>query len=140
MIAVRKRRTIRDAGRMNAKAKGSCRNGEQTMADNGRLSPRQERAVLALLLEPNIREATKSAGVGERTVYAWLKDPVFGAAYREARKAAVTRALGSLQQAASEAVETLTTIMQDETAPAPARVSAAKNVLDFDVKAVELEE
>jgi hypothetical protein len=110
------------------------------MADNGRLTARQEKALLALLTESSIREAATASQVGERTLYAWLKEPVFAEAYRQARKEAVSRALGRLQQVAAAAVDTLHAVTTDTEAPAPARVNAAKIILELAVKAVELED
>jgi hypothetical protein len=111
------------------------------MTENGRLlTARQEKAVCALLTEPSIRDAAKSAGIGERTLYTWLKEPAFDRAYRAARREAVARAMGAVQQAAGAAVNTLKDVMTDSTAPAPARVAAAKSVLDLAVKTVEIED
>ncbi len=106
----------------------------------GNLTGKQERALHALLTEPTIEEAARAAGIGERTLYRWLNDPPFVAAYREARRQAVQRATGRLQQAANDAVTTLQNVMMDAEAPAPARVNAAKSVLDLAVKAVEIED
>src|SRR5436309_12844184 len=93
----------------------------QTLAENGRLTARQEKALLALLTEPSVREAAKASRVGERTLYAWLKEPVFAETYRQARREAVSRALGRLQQVASDAVDTLQSVTTDDEVPAPAR-------------------
>ncbi len=111
------------------------------MAGNGRqLTARQEKAVRALLTEPSIRDTAKSTGIGERTLYTWLKESGFAHAYREARRDAVSRAIGAVQQAAVEAVQTLKDVMSDSTAPAPARVTAAKSVLELAVKAIEIDD
>ena len=45
-----------------------------------------------------------------------------------------------MQQATGEAVETLRQVMQDPEAPASAKVSAARTILETAVKAVELED
>ena len=45
-----------------------------------------------------------------------------------------------VQQATGEAVETLRKVMQAADAPASAKVSAAKTILETAVKAVELED
>ena len=52
----------------------------------------------------------------------------------------VAQAIIQLQQTTGEAVETLRGIITDQEAPASSRVSAAKTVLDFAVRAVKLEE
>ena len=48
--------------------------------------------------------------------------------------------IAQVQQATGEAVETLRTVMHDADAPASARVSAAKAILETAIKAVELED
>ena len=74
------------------------------------------------------------------TAWRWLKDATFQAAYREARRAVVQQAITQVQHATGEAVETLRAVMQDSEAPASAKVSAAKTILETAVKAVELED
>ncbi len=52
----------------------------------------------------------------------------------------VEQAIGRLQQATNEAVDTLRKVMADVKAPATSRVSAAKAVLDTSLKTMELQE
>ena len=105
-----------------------------------KLSGKQEVALSALLTEPTVETVAVKAGITPRTLYRWLNAPPFVAAYREARRQAVQRATGRLQQAANDAVTTLQDVMTDTTAPAPARVTAAKSVLEMAIKAVEIED
>jgi hypothetical protein len=80
-------------------------------------------------------------GIGERTLLRWLQeDRAFQAAYRTARRHVVQHAVAQVQQATRLAVDTLCHVMQDPEAPASARVSAAKTILETAVKGVELEE
>jgi hypothetical protein len=110
------------------------------MAENGRLSARQQKAVLALLTEPNIREAARAVKIGERTLYTWLRDRTFANAYHAARAASVSQAIARLQQASGEAVGTLAEVMRDPEAGASARVTAATKILEMAVRGVEIEE
>jgi len=64
------------------------------------ISPRQQRAIAALLSEPRIQDAAATAGVGERTLRRWLRQPNFSRAYLECRREAVGQATARLQQAA----------------------------------------
>ena len=73
-------------------------------------------------------------------MFRWLKDKAFSNAYMQARREATPQALAQLQQAGSEAVETLRDLMKDKTATSGARVSAAKAVLELSIKAVELQD
>lgn len=57
----------------------------QTSADSGTLTPKQHRAIAALLSTGSVREAAQQAGVGERTLYSWLSDDAFRAALESAQ-------------------------------------------------------
>src|SRR5262245_63304457 len=109
------------------------------MAGHGeKLSHKQEQTIAALLTVPNLADAAHHAGIGERTLLRWLKETAFQASYREARRQVVQQAIVQVQRATREAVETLRSVMQDAEAPASAKVSAAKTILETAVKAVEL--
>src|SRR4051794_17795764 len=110
------------------------------MADIDALTPKQHKAIVALLNEPTMGAAAKHAGVGERTLYTWLTEPAFDTAYRTARRKAVQQAIGRLQQVSAAAVSVLVRVMANEQTPAGTRVMAAKSVLEFAIKAVELED
>lgn len=107
---------------------------------DGELTPTQEKVLAALLTSRTIEGAAKSAGIGEATLLRWLKKPEFATAYREARREVVTHSIMTLQKATAEAVETLRSVTTDTEAPAAARVSSAKVILDMSLKAVELED
>lgn len=88
-----------------------------------------------------IAQAAQQAGVSERTLYRWLQqDEVFRAAYQAARRQAVQQAIARLQQSAGEAVDTLRAVMRNSTNPASAQVTSARTILEFSMRAVELED
>ncbi len=101
---------------------------------------KQDQAIAALLEQPTISKAAKKAGVGERTLLRWLKLDDFQLAYRIARRALVSQAIAHLQQITGEAVETLRLVMKDKSAPASAKVAAARIALDLAFKAIETED
>jgi hypothetical protein len=105
-----------------------------------KLSRKQEALISALLTAPTLADAAHTAGIGEVTAWRWLKDATFQATYREARRQVVQQAIVQVQQATGEAVATLRQVMQAADAPASAKVSAAKTILETAVKAVELED
>ncbi len=105
-----------------------------------KLTRKQEMAIAALLTAPTVTDAAKAAGVSEATLARWQSDPVFAEVYRAARRQVLTQATSRLSQACSDAVDTLKTIMEDEDAPASSRVTAARAILDYSYKALELEE
>jgi transposase-like protein len=94
----------------------------------------------ALLTQRNVEEAARTVGISTQTLYRWLKEPEFEAAYREGRRAAVSQSYARLQQASSAAASTLFKLMVDANAPASTRVRAANSVLDHARHAVEIED
>ena len=105
-----------------------------------KLSRNQERAISALLVHPTMSQAAEAAGIGEVTLWRWLRIPTFKEQYRLARREAVSQAVGQLQAACSIAVVALTDVFRDVNCPASARVSAARTVLEMALKGVELED
>ena len=105
-----------------------------------KLTPKQETAVLALLAEPTIAEAARSACVSQRSLHRWLSDPQFEGVYRLARRRAFGQAVAQLQQTATLAVQTLRTLLTQDNTPAHVRVSAARNVLTFAREGIEFED
>ena len=112
------------------------------MASNApdNLSPKQEKAIAALLTEPTVERAAHAAGVGERTLYEWLDQPAFKAEYRRCRREAFSQAIALTQRYAPLAVQTLTKIMADPDSPAASRVQASNTLLKFGRDALELDD
>jgi hypothetical protein len=107
---------------------------------NESLTAKQEKAISALLSEPTMKSAAHLVKVSEITIIRWLREDAFKEAYQEARREATRQAIARLQQASSEAVDTLREVMNSSTAQPGARVSAAKTVLELSLKAVEIED
>jgi hypothetical protein len=105
-----------------------------------KLGPKKENAIAALLSQRNAEEAARAVGVTARTLYRWMQDQAFSAAYREAKRAAFSQAIARLQTMTTAAVSTLGKVMVDQNAPAASRVRAASSVLDFAAKAMEIED
>jgi hypothetical protein len=104
------------------------------------LGIKKEAAILALLTHRNIAEAARAVGISERTLFRWLQDPDFQAAYREARQTTYLQSMARLQQMSSVAVATLGVIMLDANAPAASRLRAADAVLNHAGKSLEKED
>ncbi|MBI1763120.1 MAG: hypothetical protein HYR56_16960 [Acidobacteria bacterium] len=102
-----------------------------------KLTAKQVRAIEALLSERTIADAAVAAGVGEASLYRWLNDPAFDKAYKSARSRLLETTLTRLQHVSSDAVKTLHETLTDPLAQAPARVSAARTILEFSLKARE---
>jgi hypothetical protein len=104
------------------------------------LTARHDKAIAALLTEPSVKKAAAAAGIGEATIWRWLRDDQFRKAYLVARRRLVQQATARIQQFASEAAAVLHSIMTDKSLPATARVAAAKAVLQNAYDGVDLED
>jgi hypothetical protein len=104
------------------------------------LSSRQGRAIEALLREPTATRAAVAAGVSERTIRRWGREPAFRDALLRARRDAFGQAVGLTQRYAPVAVATLVKVMQDPAAGASAKVAAAGVLLRFGREGVELDD
>lgn len=96
-----------------------------------KLSRKQEQAIAALLTEPTISAAAAVTGIGEATLWRWLKLAEFQTAYREARREAYAHAVTLMQKAGGQAVQTLLEIVRDLEAPSSSRLSAARAILEM---------
>src|SRR5205085_316828 len=83
---------------------------KQVVGHGQKLTSRQEVLIAALLTEPTYAAAAAKAGIAETTVYRWLQLPSFRAAYRRARREIVEAAVGRIQAATGQAVETLVAV------------------------------
>lgn len=105
-----------------------------------KLTPKQERGILALLANPKLKDAAQVANVSEATLWRWLQNKHFRAAYLKARRETVQSAIARLQSLTADAVDTLHEIMTDKAAIVFARLSAARAILDYSMRGIELED
>lgn len=111
------------------------------MADFGRkLGRKKEEAIVALLSQRSIEDAARACNTPPRTLYRWLKEPEFDAAYRAARRTAYGQSIARLQQASTAATTTLLEVMNDPKTSGSTRVRAAESVLTHAAKSIELED
>ncbi len=105
------------------------------------LTPKQEKLIAALLRHHTVAAAAEAAGVSEATAFRWMRDSAeFDACYRAARRDAVQQAIAELQQASGMAVLVLRSVMVDTKVPASSRIAAASKIIEWAIKAVELED
>jgi len=104
------------------------------------LTRKQELALSSLLSKPTMKEAAEAAGIGETTLWRWLQIKEFHTAYMKARRESVKQGIARLQNATGEAVSVLQEIMSDKEAPRSVRVTAAKAIIEYSIKAVEIED
>jgi len=106
----------------------------------GKISRKQEKAIVALLQCNTHGEAAKATGVGEVTLWRWMQEPEFKEAFRNAKRRLLDQAITNLQRATNKAIGALLSVVEDVNAPASARVSGAKTILEMSIKAIQIEE
>jgi len=105
-----------------------------------KISTSQQRAILALLVEPSVAAAAVKANVGERTLHRWMRLEHFSQEYRFARREAFCQAIALTQRSSAAAVAILLRVMHDPSTTAAARVTAATNILKFARESIELDD
>jgi len=101
---------------------------------------KMEAAIAALMTQRNGEEAARAAGIGKQTLIRWQKLPEFQAAYREARRAAVSQATARMQQGSSAAATTMLKTMVDANVSASTRLRAADRVFSHAKHGIENED
>ena len=94
------------------------------------LTPKQRKAVEALLTTGDVSAAAKEVGIVRDTLYRWLKQPVFAQAVREAEASAIDDLSRLLVRLSRTATATLGKAMTDPVAPYTTRVRAADVTLN----------
>lgn len=103
-----------------------------------RLTPRQQRAISALLSCPTISEAAKTAQVSERTIYRWLIDQAFLAELHRQESELINSIARRLVSLADNALRTIQELLDDPQASSSVRLRAAENVLAHLLRVREL--
>jgi hypothetical protein len=94
-----------------------------------RLTPKQRRAVEALLATGEVKAAAAQVNVGRTTLYRWLKEPEFLAAVRQAEAEALDELSRLLVRLGRTAVATIAKAMSDPGTPPSTKVRAADAAL-----------
>lgn len=99
---------------------------------------RREQAMAALLTYPTIRDAAGACNQAEVTLRRYLADPDFRAEYDARRRQMVEAACGVLQTRMGAAADTLAELMDCPAVPPQTRLGAARMILEFGLKTVEV--
>lgn len=101
------------------------------------MTPKQQKALVALLTQPTKEKAATAAGITSKTLRSYLDDPEFRAEYRKAYSELVEDATRKVQQTLDPAVAVLREVMEDGSENGQVRVSAARSVLEYGLKMTE---
>lgn len=101
------------------------------------MNAKKQKALVALLTNPTREEAASAAGITSKTLRGYLADPEFQAEYKKAFANMVEDATRQAQQSFTPALSTLREIAVDGTENSPARISAARSILEYGLKLTE---
>ena len=101
------------------------------------MTPKQQKALLALLTNPTKEKAAAAAGITSKTQRGYLADPEFQAEYRKAFAGMVEDATRQAQQAIAPALSTLREVVEDSGEGSQFRISAARSILEYSLKLTE---
>ncbi len=104
-----------------------------------RLTPKQQRALTALLTSPTHVEAARKANMSVTSLWRILRNERFQEVYRGMRKQIMESVIWKAQQSCGEALDTLMTINRNEEANDSPRLQAAKALLEVGFKGYEIE-
>lgn len=93
------------------------------------LSPKQRKAIQALIEHGDILNAADAADVTRNTLYSWLRQPAFSHALRDAEAAAVRQLSRQLVSLGKRATGAIADVLSDPTANASSRLRGADIVL-----------
>ncbi len=99
---------------------------------------KKQQALAALLEHVTVKKASEAVGVVDSTLWRWMQEPSFKAAYLAARRQVVEATIARVQRMTGEAANTLREIMLSENNSASSRVQAAKTIIELAVKGIEV--
>ena len=102
------------------------------------MTPRQEKALAALVTSPTIKAAATAAGIDYRTIRRYLEDPDFLQEYRHITTELLADARMRGQQLLSPALDTLAEICTNPAAKNAERIAAARSLLEWACRLTEL--
>ena len=102
------------------------------------ITQKQKAALQALMQFTSRKEAATAAGIAERTLREYLRDPAFIAELNRLYDDWMDECTRELQQAVKLAIQTLKGSLTDEEASVPAKIAAAKAILETAPKYLEV--
>lgn len=98
----------------------------------------RNRVLQALMVSPTIKAAAEQAGVTEKTVYNYLHDTEFLREYQKISEQCIHTVTGQIVRKMTDAVTALYEIAIDQEAVPGARVQAARAILEYGQRFIEL--
>lgn len=102
------------------------------------LTPKQHKALQALLTQPTKAAAAEAAGISPRTLRDYLSNQDFQREYKKAFGELVADATRQAQQSLSPAITALRDIVEDPNEASSARIAAARCLLEYGLRMTEI--
>lgn len=101
------------------------------------MTPKKERALVALLSCPTAREAARVAGIHESTLRTYWKDPAFVQEYRKRCATMLEQATDRAKAAVVPAVERLAGIIADDKQQPQTHIAACRAMIEYTLRLYE---
>ena len=99
--------------------------------------PTNEEIIAALLDAGSIAEAAQKLGISVKTIYERRRDSDFRLAYQDAKNEIIRGAVYKINRSLSDAVDTVTEIMNDTNVNPQTRLQAAQTLISNSTKITE---
>lgn len=101
------------------------------------ITPRQQKALAALLMCPTVKAAARAAGLDESTIRRYRQDPAFMAEYKRRCAELLETATDNAKAAMPPAIDRLRGIIDDDQQQPQQHIAAARAVLEYGLRLVE---
>ena len=102
------------------------------------MTPNPNKALAALLTCKSRTEAARACGLSTKTLQGYEKLPEFADALERGRREALADAAHRMAAGYSDTVDALQAIVRDDAAADPARVAAARALLEYGLRFAEI--
>jgi hypothetical protein len=113
---------------------------DQIADDISTLSPKEQRALQALLTSMTSEEAAKAAKMSSVTLWRIKRDPKFRVIYDKVRRELARHAMDAMPRQVPNAVQTIVDIVTDKSTPTATRFAAAKFMVSFAKETIGVED
>lgn len=96
----------------------------------GKKAISNEEIIAALIQHGTIKEAAKAAGTTPRTIYDRMSEKEFAAEYQQAKNGIIRKAVFAIDGKLSEAINTISDLMNNKDTPPAIRLQAAQTILN----------